>query len=102
MATILELTSTNRVPVKAESPEKLLLRDVLLGEIKDKPPWWHGLQLKSLSGAWILEDFQRFQGHLRRRMVQMFPESDGWCKMTTTQTAKSPFSVGCFQGFGRS
>jgi len=38
MAIIPELTSTNRVPVKTESPEKLLLRDVLLGEIKDKPP----------------------------------------------------------------
>jgi len=63
MATILELTSINRVPTKAESPKKLLLRDVLLGEIKDKLPWWHGFQLESLSGAWTSEDFQRFQGH---------------------------------------
>jgi len=39
MATILELTSSNRVKAKTESPEKLLLRNVLLGEIKDKSPW---------------------------------------------------------------
>jgi len=63
MAAILELTSTNQVPAKAESPEKLLLRNVLFREIKDKFLWWHGFQLDALSGAWLSEDFRRFQGH---------------------------------------
>jgi len=50
-AVILELTSTNRVPAKAESTEEFLMRDVLLGEINNKSPWWHRFQLGSLSGA---------------------------------------------------
>jgi len=61
MAAILELTFINQVPAKAESSEKFLLRGVLLGEIKDKPPRWHGFQLDSL--AWLSEDFRRFHGH---------------------------------------
>jgi len=104
MAVILELTSTNRVLAKAEPPEKLLLRDVLLGEIKDKPLWWYDFQLESLSGAWISEDFRRFQGHLLTK-AEDIPDVPGRQRMiqtTTTQTVKSPFSVGCFQGFGRS
>jgi len=33
------LISWNQVTIKAESPEELFMRDVLLGELKDKPPW---------------------------------------------------------------
>jgi len=60
---ILELISTYRVLAKAESPENLLTRDVLLGEVKDIPPWWHGFPLESLSETWISENFRRFQGY---------------------------------------
>jgi len=55
--------SRNQVTTKADSPEELLTREVLFGELKDKPPW-RDFPLESLSGAWDLEGFRILQGHL--------------------------------------
>jgi len=56
------LTSSNRVTIKAESPKELLMRDVLLDKLKDKPPWRDFL-LEPLSETWVSKGFRIFQGH---------------------------------------